>query len=118
MQILGITDSVNTCDCCGKSNLAKTVVVDLDNGIQYFGTTCVKKHTGFTFKQVLKNENDKRQAEIKEKNEILEKSKEATAYYSKIAEADRLKLFGKARLDTLREFHESFMQKKFELGIA
>jgi hypothetical protein len=47
---LGSTDTVNTCDCCGKTGIKRTVVLDTldsDNNqewnIHYFGTTCAKK---------------------------------------------------------------------------
>jgi len=41
-KILGICDNVNSCDCCGKTELQKTVAIE--NGetgaIGYFGTSC------------------------------------------------------------------------------
>lgn len=41
-QILAIVDDVTSCDCCGKTGLARTVAIeDLETGIvKYFGTTC------------------------------------------------------------------------------
>lgn len=43
--ILGTTDSVTTCDCCGKTNLKRTVVIDdpTAGGARYYGTTCAAK---------------------------------------------------------------------------
>ena len=47
MKVLGITDSVNICDCCGKSGLERTVGIELNNGdIVYYGTTCATKKHG------------------------------------------------------------------------
>ena len=41
MEIKGITDSVTTCDCCGKTNLKRTVAIETENGeIVYYGTSC------------------------------------------------------------------------------
>ena len=41
IKVLGITDERTTCDCCGKSNLKRTVALELENGtISYYGTTC------------------------------------------------------------------------------
>ena len=41
-RILGITDSVTSCDCCGKTGLVKTVVIeDSETGnMGHYGTTC------------------------------------------------------------------------------
>lgn len=41
-KILAIVDDVNACDCCGKSNLQKTVAIEnSETGeVKYFGTTC------------------------------------------------------------------------------
>lgn len=41
-QVIGISDEVLACDCCGKTNLKRTVVIQ-DNEtseVKYFGTTC------------------------------------------------------------------------------
>lgn len=41
-QIKAIVDDVNSCDCCGKTGLIRTVAIeDLESGeVKYFGTTC------------------------------------------------------------------------------
>lgn len=41
MKILGITDEVNTCDCCGRTNLKKTVAMEFEaGGMVHYGTDC------------------------------------------------------------------------------
>jgi hypothetical protein len=42
IQVLGITTDFNSCDCCGKENLKKTVtILDLSSGIEgHFGVVC------------------------------------------------------------------------------
>jgi len=48
IKIVGISKDVDTCECCGRTNLTKTVMlVDLDapqgannDNVMYFGTTC------------------------------------------------------------------------------
>ena len=43
----GTDDSVTTCDCCGKSNLKSTVIIELDNGeIVHYGSVCARRNTG------------------------------------------------------------------------
>ena len=40
-KILGITDAVHTCDCCGKKNLKKAVELENPEGeTVFFGTDC------------------------------------------------------------------------------
>lgn len=47
-KILGINDDVTTCECCGKTNLKATVVMESENiGIVHYGRDCAaKKLTG------------------------------------------------------------------------
>lgn len=42
---LGTSDEVTTCDCCGKSDLKKTVAISDDERGEtlYFGTTCAAR---------------------------------------------------------------------------
>jgi hypothetical protein len=45
-EIQGVTDERDTCDCCGKSNLKRTVALaDADAGgeVVFFGTTCAAR---------------------------------------------------------------------------
>lgn len=44
-KILGIDDSINSCDCCGKQGLQKTVaILNLETGeIGHFGSTCAMR---------------------------------------------------------------------------
>ena len=43
-KLLGITDEVTTCDCCGKPNLARTVAMENEAGdIVHYGTTCAAR---------------------------------------------------------------------------
>ena len=53
-KILAIVDDVTSCECCGKSDLARTVAIEnAENGeIKYFGTTCaLKPAKGFGFEK-------------------------------------------------------------------
>ncbi len=46
-RALGTNDSVTTCDCCGKSNLKSTVIMELDSGeIVHYGRVCARRNTG------------------------------------------------------------------------
>lgn len=46
-KALGTDDSVTTCDCCGKSNLKFTVIIELDSGdVVHYGQVCARRNTG------------------------------------------------------------------------
>ena len=45
VKLLGINDDVTTCECCGKSGLKKTVVIELGDcgSVVHYGTQCASK---------------------------------------------------------------------------
>jgi hypothetical protein len=52
-QALGTDDSITACDCCGKSGLKLTVLIQLDCGdVVNYGTTCASRNTGKPSKQI------------------------------------------------------------------
>lgn len=51
-KILGTDDAVNTCDCCGKSNLKSTVIVEVDGEVLHYGSVCATRHTKLTGKEI------------------------------------------------------------------
>lgn len=46
MILLGTTEDVTTCDCCGKSELKKTIAFDNGGITVYYGVVCASKETG------------------------------------------------------------------------
>jgi hypothetical protein len=42
-KILGISDDVTGCDCCGKSNLKKTVALDHEGAVVHYGVDCAAR---------------------------------------------------------------------------
>lgn len=91
-KILGTTDAVNACDCCGKSNLKFTFEVDRDGETVHYGSTCVTKHTGRPLRVI----NKEIEAAIDAKKAAASKKFHAAPEYlaerAKIAEARRLNL--------------------------
>jgi hypothetical protein len=51
-KIIAFTDSVNECDCCGKSGLKGTFCVEIDGNEFYYGSTCAFKKHGFDKKDI------------------------------------------------------------------
>jgi len=48
VTIIGYTDSINECDCCGKTELKGTYCIDLDGVELYYGSVCAFKSHGLT----------------------------------------------------------------------
>jgi hypothetical protein len=40
VKILGITDEVTTCGCCGRNGLKKTIALEIDEVLTHYGTQC------------------------------------------------------------------------------
>ncbi len=49
--ILGYTDEITTCDCCGKIDLKGTYAIDFNGDISYYGSVCAFKVQGVTFEE-------------------------------------------------------------------
>lgn len=46
VEILGITDDVIDCYCCGKTNLKKTVILKINDATTYYGVNCAARRLG------------------------------------------------------------------------
>jgi hypothetical protein len=44
--VKGISDEIDICQLCGKHPLKRTIVLEIDNEIVYYGTTCASKLLG------------------------------------------------------------------------
>ena len=115
---LGTTDSVNTCDCCGKSNLKFTWAVETESGeILHYGSTCVTKHTGKT-PAVITNELAKQAEALKaDREREFNRTAEAIALEVKMAEAHKLDLCGKAFYDHCTAEREAADAKRKEIFV-
>lgn len=70
---LFLDDSVNTCECCGRTELKATVAMLLDCGnMVHFGQICAARNTGKTRKQVTTEIKAERDAAFgRAQNELL-----------------------------------------------
>lgn len=67
-KIIGFTDSVTTCECCGKTDLKGTFCLEIDDIELYYGSTCAFKSHGLS----LEDQKELKSAFSKEqKNEKL-----------------------------------------------
>lgn len=62
-KVLGNTDEITTCDCCGKTGLKSTWAVELtETGeIVYYGSVCVTRNTGIKNPQSAANAYEREQ---------------------------------------------------------
>ncbi len=51
--IIGYTDSITECECCGKINLKGTYCLDIEGDEFYYGSVCAKNHNISTDEQKL-----------------------------------------------------------------
>lgn len=47
VKVLGVNDDVTTCECCGRTGLKKTVVLDVEGSQLHYGTQCAAKKLRF-----------------------------------------------------------------------
>ncbi|MEY4672444.1 MAG: hypothetical protein RL148_228 [Planctomycetota bacterium] len=53
LQIVGVTDEISTCDCCGRNDLKRAVALkNADGAVVYFGTSCAAQALNWTDKAV------------------------------------------------------------------
>lgn len=43
VKVLGVTDETTTCECCGKQNLKRVVVLDIDGNVVRYGCDCAAR---------------------------------------------------------------------------
>lgn len=101
--VLGTTDEVTSCDCCGKSGLKSTFAVMLHetDEVVHYGSTCVTRNTGI--KNPTKAAESHRESLKKDAAQKLRWSAEYRAYEAKLAFRVHLKLTpGKESMEYVR----------------
>lgn len=92
-KVLGYEEAVNTCDCCGKTDLKGTFAVERADGeILYFGCVCVTRHTGKAAKVVRQDAKDATAERLLIASKELRAHPAVIADQVKMAEARKLGL--------------------------
>ncbi len=109
-KALGTTDEITSCDCCGKSNLKSTVVIELDDGqIVHYGCVCATRNTGKSSKQInteIRAEHDRKVAAASAEYKA---SPAYIAYRARLAERDQVaratgvRMVGAVAMEFVRE---------------
>ncbi len=121
-KTLGIDDAVNTCDCCGKTNLKSTVIMQLDDGeIVHYGSVCAGRNTGKDRKTMTSEIKQHRIERIINANDEYTKSSVYEAYVAKCIERnsfsyDDPRKIGKAAYEFIKK--ESLLADDLKKVIA
>lgn len=116
-KILGWTEEVTACDCCGKSGLKGTFGVELIDGgeVLNYGSTCVTRNTGIKNPQAAADAaaRDRLQAAVIE-------ARQSDAYRAKVArfaQRDAAKIeIGRASADYVRGACDAFNSVCLEIA--
>lgn len=116
IKILGTDDSVNSCECCGKSNLKYTVIVEVNNEIMHYGSTCATRHTGMKSSQIKKEVESIQKSTIEAAQRKFHSSIEYLNHAAKIEQLNRNKVKpGKEFFAAQKELSDIADQKKREI---
>lgn len=53
-KIIGFTDKINECDCCGKTELKGTYCISIDGNEFYYGSTCASNTINISSDEIKK----------------------------------------------------------------
>lgn len=114
-RALGTDDSVTTCDCCGKSNLKSTVIIELDSGeIVHYGSVCAGRNTNKTAKQINSEIRSEHERKVSAARKEIESHPAEIAYSVRLAERDRValanggvRMLGREAMEFVRETSEA-----------
>lgn len=116
-KTLAIVDDVNTCDCCGKSNLKSTVAMERDDGeVLYFGSVCATRHSGRDAKAIKSEAKAAHDEKVAAARKELRNSAEEIAASARMNEAHKAGLIGLAFRDFCRAAQDASREKCLEIA--
>lgn len=115
MKVLGITDEVTSCSCCGRTGLKCTVAIDAGGEVVYYGRTCATRHTGKAAKDITKEAFAAQKERERAARLEYEASAEEKAFNDAVKAENARKAFGKERMERLRPFAEAAFAKRLEI---
>lgn len=81
MKALYITEEVDTCDCCGRTDLKATIAMQLnDGGILHYGRTCAARNSGKTSKQIQQEVFDEKTRQQNRRDKMAHNAKALAAW--------------------------------------
>lgn len=116
MRLLGITDCVNTCECCGRTDLKCTVAFDTADGVVYYGRTCASRWYNKEPKEINKELKGIRLQANEEAQAIWRKDPALLAYDQLlIALNNGPRIPITERLERIRPYSEAASRRKAEI---
>lgn len=117
-RVLDTTDSVNTCDCCGKTNLKSTFVIEMiETGeVFYYGSVCVTRNTGRRRIELSRMKDEYDAERLKQAQAEYKTRPEKAAYDAKREEARKAGLFGVAFLNYCEAEREADKRVRNEIA--
>jgi ribosome-binding protein aMBF1 (putative translation factor) len=115
MKILGLTDEITTCSCCGRTGLKCTVAIETEGEVVYYGRTCATRHTGKSAKAINKEVKNALEERKKAARREFESTPEYVAYEAAIAQENANKTLGAERLARLRVFNDALAARSQEI---
>jgi len=109
LKVYGIDDSVHECDCCGKTNLKSTVVVEVDGEFLHYGSVCATRHTGKESKVIRSEAKAATEARRQVARQEYQSHPALAIYREKMEQARKARLLGLAFIEfcaTEREAEE------------
>ena len=115
MKVLGITDEVTSCSCCGRTGLKSTVAIDAHGEVVYYGRTCATRHTGKEANVITKEAFSAQKERKRAARAEFEASAEEKAFNDAVKAENKNQTFGKERMERLRPFAEAALAKRLEI---
>lgn len=118
MRILGVSDEVDACECCGRQKLKRTIALELPDGsATYYGTSCAAQALGWEAKTV--RAEARKAQQVKDDAAAAERSRvkdaECAAWFAFVAAASGLGDFHKG-LEALGGLSRTWQRFRLETG--
>lgn len=75
VRLLGFTEEITNCACCGKSDLKGTYAIDINGDLTYFGSVCAFKLHGVSYDEQKKVKSE-RKARLKAEDKLKQMESE------------------------------------------
>lgn len=119
MKLLGITDQINTCDCCGKTDLKCTVAFQKEDlTIVYYGRICAQHWSGKSQKDINKEFKTIKEKASYEADATLRSDPCYLEYEAILNRLNSEKVEFRFRMTTLRPFSEKLDARRKEIVAA
>lgn len=115
MKILGLTDEITTCSCCGRTNLKCTVAIETQGETVYYGRTCATRNTGKPSKVINKEVKDALNERQRAARLEFKSSPESIAYEAAVAQESANRTIGMERVARLRPFSKELDKRGAEI---